>query len=598
MIAMEGKKMAKKVLILGAGYAGVEVALTLAKKKRPKEEIDITIIDKNPYHTLLTELHEVAGNKVPEEAVAIPLREIFKYTPVNVIKDEIKSIDFSNSYVASENHRYEYDYLVIALGSEPNFYGIEGMDKYAYPLWSLKDAIRIREHIKECFIKASQEQDVEKRKKLLTFVVGGGGFTGVEMIGELSIWVKTLCEEYNISRDEVNLILVEALPVILCTLSESNRKKVMRYLARKNVNVITDSPVAKVAEDFIELRDGTKVDTYTLIWTAGIRAARLSQPIDIETGPSARIKVDKYTRTQYPNVYAVGDIAAFISGDEILPALVETAIQTGRNAAKNILADIRNEKKEELSPKLHGIMVSVGSYCAVSEVMGRKFPIFISIILKYMVNIHYLFRIGGFELVFRYIKNEFFYKRQSKSIVERHFTVLNPTFWLVPLRLFFSYSWLVEGIGKISGGWLTKPLLAGLPADTTTSASVTETGEVVFRIISEHTPAWYAWIAENIIIPNALFFQVLIVLAEVGLGLAFLSGTFTFIACLVSLGLNLNFILSTGLYDYNWWFIPAAIALMGKSGHAFGVDHYLIPYLMRQWRYFVRNKKIKLLLFK
>ncbi|NLD51101.1 MAG: pyridine nucleotide-disulfide oxidoreductase, partial [Clostridiaceae bacterium] len=112
-----------------------------------------------------------------------------------------------------------------------------------------------------------------------------------------------------------------------------------------------------------------------------------------------------------------------------------------------------------------------------------------------------------------------------------------------------------------------------------------------------HTPSWYAWIADNIVVPNALVFQWLIVLTEIGLGLAFITGTFTFIAALAALGLNFNFLLSTGLYETSWWYIPAALCMLGGAGRAFGVDFYLIPYLMRQWRYFVRNRRIKLFLF-
>jgi len=270
-------------------------------------------------------------------------------------------------------------------------------------------------------------------------------------------------------------------------------------------------------------------------------------------------------------------------------------MQTGNGAALNILADIRGKEKEKIKPKLHGVMVSVGAFFAQSNIMGRELPTWLSILMKYMVNIHYLFGIGGFELVFRYIKDELLFKQQDKFLLEKHYSVMTPAFWLVPIRLFLGYKWLMEGIEKVQQGWFTKALLAGLPgADAGSSASVTDTGETVFRIISEHTPGWYAWIATNIVIPNAILFQVLIVLAEIGIGLALLSGTFTFIAALGSLALNVNFLLSTGMYEYDWWFIPAALCLLGGAGRAFGVDHYLMPYLMKQWRYFVRNRKIKL----
>ncbi len=243
-------------------------------------------------------------------------------------------------------------------------------------------------------------------------------------------------------------------------------------------------------------------------------------------------------------------------------------------------------------------MVSVGSYFAVSDIMGKELPIWLSIIMKYMVNIHYLFGIGGFELVIKYLKDEFLFKKQRKNEIAKHYSSLNSPIWLVPLRLFLGYTWLVEGVKKIGEGWLTTSMLAGKAPDAATGASVAETGEKVFRLVYDHTPIWYEWIVNTIIVPNALLFQIFMVLAEIGLGLAFITGSFTFIAGIAALGLNANFLLSTGLYPTSWWMIPAAIAMLGGAGRVFGVDHYLIPYLMRQWRYFVRNNKIKLFLFR
>lgn len=589
--------MSKKIVILGAGYAGVEAALTLHKKKKKADDIEVTIIDKNSYHTLLTELHEVAGNRISEDGVIVPLRDIFKYTDVKIVKDEIDKIDFEGGKLLSEATEYKYDYLVVAAGSEPNYYGIPGMSEYCFPLWSFNDAVKIREHIKHSFAMASQEKDSAARKALLTFVVGGGGFTGIEMIGELGLWVKSLCREYDIPRNDVRLVLIEALPTILSNLKPKSIAKAANYLSKNlKVEVMTSCAITKLNPDSVELKNGTVIPTKTLIWSAGIRASCLTNEInDAMKSKACRIKVNEFTQTKYDNVYAIGDISAFVSKDGTLPALVEGAIQTGAAAAKNILADIRGKEKQKLEPKLHGVMVSIGSYFAVTDLMGYELPRYLGMFMKYLVNVHYLFGIGGFELVIKYIKHEFLHKKQDKFIVARHYSVVTPNFWLVPIRLFLGYVWLMEGIGKIKEGWLAKPVLAGLPAaDTGTSASVTETGEKVFRIITESTPGWYAWIANHLVLPNALVFQIMIVLAELALGLCFISGTFTFIAGLASLGLIVNFFLSTGFYDYNWWYIPAALCMLGGAGRAFGVDHYLMPYLMRQWRYFVRNRKVKI----
>ena len=582
--------MSRNIIIVGAGYAGIETALYLEKKKKRDDDIKITIIDKNSYHTLLTELHEVAGNRISEDGVIVPLKDIFHYTDVNLIKDEIVGFDFNNNTISSKETRYKYDYLVLSFGSEPNYYGIPGMKENCFPLWSFKDAIAVREQIYDCFTRASQETDKSKRSALLTFVVGGGGFTGVEMMGELGVWVRKLCSEFHIDRDEVQLYLIEALPKILNILKDKNIDASMKYLTKKlKVKVLLESAITKLEPDRVELKDGRIINTRTLIWTAGIKASSLTEAIDLEKTRASRLVVDNYTKTALKNVYAIGDVSAFTYEGKVLPPLVESAVQTGKNAAGNILADIRNSEKTKLEPKLHGVMVSIGSNFAVSEIMGKIFPIWLSIVMKYMVNIHYLFGIGGFELVFKYLNHELLHKRHRLNFLEYHYTFKSLVFWLVPLRLFLGYTWFIEGINKINEGWLTKPMLAGLPVDATSSASVTETGDKVFRIISSHTPGWYAWIADNLVIPNALLFQIMIVLAEIGLGLAFFSGTFTFIAALGALALNVNFLLSTGLYETSWWLIPAEIAMLAGAGRAFGLDAHLMPFLMKGWRYLVRR---------
>lgn len=591
--------MSQKVIILGAGYAGVEAALTLHKKKKKGEDIEILLIDRNPYHTLLTELHEVAGNRIDEDGIIVPLYDIFRYTDVRIIQDEIKTFDLEHKKLISERTDYTYDYLILAAGSNPNYYGIPGLKENAFPLWSFNDAVRVRNHIRDCFMKASQETDPFTREKLLTFVVGGGGFTGVEMIGELALWVKLLCREYDIKRQEVKLYIVEALPDILSTLKQKNRDKATRYLRKRlHVEVLTNTAITRLDGHNLQFKNGKNIQTATVIWTAGVKACDITDGIDLPKGRACRLEVNEYTGTSYPNVYAAGDISLFMDGENALPAMVETAIQTGDTAAKNVLAAIRGKEQEKLKPKFHGTMVSVGSYYAVAEIMGVSLASLFAIIMKYLVNIHYLFGIGGFELIFRYLKHEFLYKRQHKPMLEAFITKKTMAVWLVPLRLFLGYYWFSEGLKKAQDGWFVIKMLAGRAPDADATASVTEEGAKVFRIIADHTPGWYEWIAETFILPYPMFFQYLIVITEIGLGLAFFTGTFTIPAAVVALGLNVNFLLSTGMYPESYWLIPAQIAMFADAGKSFGGDYFLMPYLMRQWRFFVRNRKIRPFLFR
>lgn len=619
--------MAKKVLIVGAGYAGIEAALALNKKHK-KGEVEITLIDKNEYHTLLTELHEAAGNRIPEEGIRIPLNRIFKYTGVKVLNEEIKKFDFENNKLHSQNKEYSYDYLIMAMGSTPNFFGISGLKEHAFTLWSYDDAIRIREHIKKCFVQAAQESDAAERRRLLTFVVGGAGFTGVEMIGELAFWTKDLAKEHNLNHKEVRLIIVDMLPRILNNLSERNASKAHSYMEKKlGIEIMLQTPVKEVtAEGF---STGEKfIDTRTLIWAAGIRACEEVDAMDLEKVGPKRLKVDEFGRAGYPNVYSVGDMSCFFNETgKPYPAMVENAIQTGHGAAMNILRDIRQQKQERVTVTMHGTMVSVGNYFAVSEIMGRELPVWLSVIMKFLVNIHYLWEITGFWGVARYLYHETLERRQRKWIVEQHWSTRVQAWWLAPLRLFLGYLWFYEGIKKILEGWMVSPKLAAFfgytggadgatsatPASDAaagTAASAVETlfhldifgffqvfleksTEMIFRI--DFLPV--KWFVETIVLANdttQMVFQIGVVLAEIAIGLALFSGTFTFIAAAASIALTANFIMTTGIFEKTWWMPFAAIACMAGAGRAFGVDYYLIPYLNNLWEYIWKNHKIRL----
>ncbi len=308
--------MGKKILILGAGYAGVEAALELHKKRRKEDDIEISIIDKNSYHTLLTELHEVAGNRIPEEGITVPLIDIFKYTGVKIIQDKIEKTDFKNNTLTSATETYTYDYLVLATGSEPKYYGIPGMAENCFPLWSYNNAITIREHIKACFNKASTTADPAARKKLLTFAVGGAGFTGVEMAGELAQWKKSLCKEYGIKDTEPEIYLIEALPTILSNLKEKCVKKAMDYLERKlKVKVLLNCSITSLTKEEIQFKSREPLASNTLIWTAGIKANCLTESAGVQTSKASRVIVDENTCTQHGNVFAAGDVCSFMMGE-------------------------------------------------------------------------------------------------------------------------------------------------------------------------------------------------------------------------------------------------------------------------------------------
>ncbi|MGI5838958.1 MAG: NAD(P)/FAD-dependent oxidoreductase [bacterium] len=654
--------MRKKVLILGGGYAGVETALALNRKKG-RDDIEITVIDKNDYHTLLTELHEVAGNRIDEDGIIIPFQRIFKHIDVNYVTDEITGFDFDNKKISSARREYAYDYLILAMGSTPNFFGIPGLKEHAFTLWSYDDAIRIREHIRDCFVQARSETDAVRRKRLLTFVVAGAGFTGVEMIGELAIWVKRLCREYGIARDDVRLMIVDMLPRVLNTLNEKNAAKAHRYMEKKlGIEIRLKTAVGSVSADGFQAGEEF-IPTATVIWAAGVRASEDVEKLAVEKVAARRLKVDEYCATQHEGVYAVGDISGFSGKNEKpYPAMVENAIQTGHGAAVNILKSIRGEKPEPVTVKMHGTMVCVGNYFAVSEIMGYSLPVWLSVIMKFLVNIHYLWEITGFSGVAKYLQHELLGRRQNKNIVEQHYTTRSLIFLLTPLRIYLGSIWLYEGIKKVGEGWLATPKLAGFfggaeafyrnvlqtggtasaggsatvaMANDAVSAATAVAGAGTVDAVSSVTASAAAdavsaatgaageaaasavkvllnwgfgwlrflavdagqlaakvdftpvnWVTDNILIRTEgtqMFFQWLVTGTEIIIGLCLIAGAFTFLASGLSLLLQANFLMTTGIYMDTWWMFFAAVAVLAGAGRAFGLDYYLMPYLNNYW---------------
>jgi NADH dehydrogenase len=598
--------MSKRIVILGAGYAGLEAAKTLHKKLKKQDDVEIILIDQNNHHTLLTELHEVAGNRVDTSSLQVSIEHVLQYTKVKFVQDKIIKSDLEQKKLFSEKHEYDFDYLIAGFGSEPAFFGITGIEESAFTLWSLDDAQILHDHIVNVFQEASQEKDLEKRKQLLTFAVGGGGFTGVELIGEFIEWMPTLCREYNIGRSEVRLVLVEALPTILPIINEKLNKKAVRYMKKHGVEIMVNSPIVEVTPGSFSIKNGTTIPTRTLVWTGGIQTNNIVTKLGVSLGRRNRIVVNDYCQTvEFPYVYAVGDNMQFTDEKgEVLPPLVETAIQSGHIAAVNIAADILGKEKQVLKPNLHGVMVSIGSKYGVAQLNGiPMLSGFLAIIMKHLVNMHYLFGIGGLELCWEYLNHQFFHtKRRYNFFLESvisHARERSFRFWLVPLRVYLGYKWLLSGIDKINNNWWTTAVIGasdaigGATSGATADAATAATGEGgLMSLISDHTPDWYAWFVETVVYPNNMVFQKIIVIVEIALAVAFILGAFTFLAAIVSIGMNLNFLLSTGLYD--WWFIWVSFAMLAGAGRVLGADHYLMPWLTHQLRFFQRNRKIHL----
>lgn len=612
-----------KIVILGAGYGGVQTAKKLAKKYKKNNDVEITLIDKHPYHTLMTELHEVAGGRVHPESVQVELVKIFGKTKVNVVIDYIEKVDTDNKLITTTNGKYDYDYLVIGTGSEPAFFGVPGVKENGFTLWSFEDAIRIREHIQEMFAKASIEKDANKRKEMLTFIVAGSGFTGIEMAGELLEWKTVLARKYNVDESEVTLKVVEAMGTILNMLDRDQADKAERYMTKHGMEILKNSPIVEVTKNEVVLKDGTRIKTNTLIWTCGIQANQEAKEYGLETARAGRLQTNEYMQAVgKENVFVVGDMAYFEEEKgKGTPQIVEAAIQTADTVVENIIASIENKEMVKFQGKYHGFMVSIGGRYCVANLMGVKLSGFFAMLMKHLVNLHYLWGVNNINACYNYLQHEFFNMEHNRSFVRGHLSSKANRLWLVPLRIYIGVLWLIEGLEKLVGttvwesmwnfdgtGFFSKIKIgadswikagnvkmpfewlqngtsgASAAADAASSASQAAEAatEWATPIISK-MPGWYSAIME-FMMPNpevAVWFQRIVVCIEIGMGLALIAGLFTFIASAVSAGMVVNFILSAMAgWDILWYFF-GAIALMGGAGRTLGLDYWVIPWITK-----------------
>ena len=632
----------KRIVILGGGYGGVHAAKKLHQKYRRRDDIEITLIDKNPYHTLMTELHEIAGSRTEPEAVQVSFQKIFGAKRVNVAIDEITSVDLDKRVLSSEGAHYPYDYLVIGAGGAPEFFDIPGVQENSFTLWSLEDAIRIRTHVEDRFREAAKEPNPENRRKMLTFTIAGAGFTGIELAGELLERRDVLCPKYHIDPREVRVLIIEAKDSILPIFPAKPKQKAERHLKRMGAELMLNAMITGADEGIVRVGE-QEIRTDTFIWTAGIHGGEFSTRVDLTKGHMARgecsvasiegihgmagcafddderyvvgqrgrLLVNDYMQSvDRPEVYVCGDILWYVEEEHVLPQVVETALQTGETAAKNIIADLESKDKEAFKSNYHGFMVSVGSRYGVAHVVGTSVSGFIALGIKHLINLHYLFGLAGVNAVWEYIREEFLDIKDRRSMFRGHFSWKIPGYWAVPLRLFLGGKWLAEGIKHVRDGWLN-PGDGGLMdvaassiklpgvnlGDATSSASPAweEGGEATAQVAqtaSEYGEPLiealgiYTWFAENVLsaVPTLAFLlQSGVVVAQILIGLALIGGLLTFPAAVVSIGFGLMFIASGWGNPELLWYMAASVVMLGGAGRAFGLDHWVMPWLKRWW---------------
>ena len=361
-----------RVVVVGAGFGGLAVARGLHDAP-----VEVTLVDRNNFHTFQPLLYQVATSGLSPSDVAYPVRGIFqRQSNVRFRRATVTGVDWATGEVVldGEADRLGFDHLVVAAGATVNDFGIPGVAEHGYPLYVLPDAVRLRNHILGRFEEAEADPSMVD-DGALTFVVVGGGPTGVEVAGALVELIdKVLHRDFRGSRFDVrraHVLLVEMGDDVLGTFHQGSRRHARTTLARRGVEIRTGTAVEEVGATHVRLSDGSTLPTHTLVWAAGVKAGSIAAAMDVPTGPGGRISVGPDLRIpEHPDAFAVGDIAAIDDGDgHILPGVAQVAMQSGQHVARLIERELVGEgdPQQPFAYRDKGSMATIGRRSAVTE---------------------------------------------------------------------------------------------------------------------------------------------------------------------------------------------------------------------------------------
>jgi NADH:quinone reductase (non-electrogenic) len=404
------------VVIVGAGFGGLRAARAL--RRAP---VQVVLLDRNNYHLFQPLLYQVATAGLEPEEIAKPARAIlrgqrnFDFRMVDVTR-----VDFAARRLETSAGPIAYDFLVLAPGGETNFFGLDAMQRHGLGLKDIPDAIAIRNHVLTCFEQAMLESDAERRRALLTFIVVGGGPTGVEMAGALSELIRlVLVKDYpRLNIKDVRILLLEATDKLLAAMPERLREAAGKTLWRKYVEVRFGASVADFDGQRLRLKSGEVIPAQTVIWAAGVRASPLNATLGLAAARQGRIPVEPTLQVPgHPEVFIIGDAAYREENGEPLPMVAPVAIQMGQAVAGNITRQLRGQPLAPFRYRDQGTLATIGRNAAVAHVYGLKLSGFPAWVM--WLGVHIIQLIGFRNKLFVLINwawDYFFYERAARLI--------------------------------------------------------------------------------------------------------------------------------------------------------------------------------------
>ena len=359
------------VLVLGGGFGGIGAA-----RKLKNANVDVTLVDKHDYHTFQPLLYQVATDLLETSACGHPLRDLFHEQPhVAVHEATVTGIDLAGREVQfAEMAPLAYDYLVVGLGAQVNFFGVPGAEEHAFPMYTLADAERLREHILTRWEAADRDPALVD-DGAVTVVIVGGGPTGIESAGALAeLYRSNFAQDYpGIAQGKARLVLVEAGPELMPMFRSKIRSYTKKELEKRGVEVLLDEVVAKIEPTRVTLKSGTVIAAHTLVWGAGLRASPLADVLGLELQHGNRVPVEPDLSVPgHPEVFAVGDVAWITdtNTNDVLPQLGSVALQSGEQAGENVARLVAGKDTEPFAYHDKGTMATIGRGAAVVQTRG------------------------------------------------------------------------------------------------------------------------------------------------------------------------------------------------------------------------------------
>jgi NADH dehydrogenase len=390
----------KRILILGGGFAGLSTAVKLEKILKRNPEVEVTVVNRENFFLFTPMLHEVAASDLDVTTIVNPARKMLRRS--TFFAGEVKAIDLAARQIVvahgfdHHEHTLEYDYLVLGLGSTTNFYGIPGLEERALTMKSLGDAMRLRNHLIAHLEEAASEC-CKMKNPLLTFVVAGGGFAGVETIAGINDFVRGALRSYPILNESmVRMVLVHPGPVILPELGEKLGAYAQRILSERKIEIRLNTKVTGVSDSAVELSDGTAIYGNTLIWTAGTSPSPLLKDLPCKKERGRVVVNDHLEVSGWPNVWALGDCAAIPNRETgaYHPPTAQHALRQGHTLAHNIEAAIRGGQPKPFVFSTIGQLAAIGRRTGVANIAGFNFSGFFA---WWLWRTIYLSKLPGFE---------------------------------------------------------------------------------------------------------------------------------------------------------------------------------------------------------